>query len=96
MLVVVNTASPASASIAARYLRAREIPAEHVVRVTTTTDDEIDRSQYERQIERPIADWITSHTAQDRILYIVLTKGVPLRIGGTPAVREPSPASIPS
>ena len=83
VLVVVNTASAVSAPIAARYLRARLIPAEQVVRLTTAVGDEIERAQYERQIERPIADWITSHDAQDRILYIVLIKGVPLRISGT-------------
>lgn len=83
VLVVVNTASAASAPIAARYLRSRAIPADQVVRLTTAVGDEIDRAQYEQQIERPIADWLTSHDAQDRILYIVLIKGVPLRISGT-------------
>ena len=38
---------------------------------------------YESQIERPIAEWLTTHSAQDRILYIVLAKDVPLRIAGT-------------
>ena len=51
--------------------------------------------QYERQIERPIAEWITSHAAQDRILYIVLIKGVPLRIAGTPG-RQGTVASVDS
>jgi uncharacterized protein (TIGR03790 family) len=95
VLVVVNTASVSAAPIAARYVRARAIPAEQVVRVTTSTGDEIERAQYERQIERPIADWITSHDAQDRILYIVLIKGVPLRISGTPG-RQGTTASVDS
>src|SRR5439155_18053932 len=38
---------------------------------------------YQRQIESPIAAWLSAHAAQDRILYIVLTKDVPLRIAGT-------------
>jgi uncharacterized protein (TIGR03790 family) len=95
VLVVVNTASPVSAPIAARYLRARAIPAEHVVRLTTGVDDEIERAQYERQIERPIAEWIAGHDAQDRILYIVLIKGVPLRITGTTG-RQGTLASVDS
>lgn len=95
VLVVVNTASPASTRIAARYVRARAVPDEHVVRLTTGVDEEIERSQYERQIERPIAEWLAGRAAQDRILYIVLTKGVPLRIGGT-AGRNGTLASVDS
>src|SRR5262249_10005392 len=34
-------------------------------------------------IERAVARWLQSRGAQDRILYLVLTKDVPLRIGGT-------------
>jgi uncharacterized protein (TIGR03790 family) len=95
VLVVVNTASAVAAPIAARYVRARTIAPDDVVRLTTATSEEIDRAQYERQIERPIAEWITSHAAQDRILYIVLIKGVPLRIAGTPG-RQGTLASVDS
>ena len=95
VLVVVNTASPVSAPIAARYVRARSIPGPNVLRLITTTNEEIDRAQYERQIERPIAEWLTSHAAQDRILYVVLIKGVPLRIAGTPG-RQGTLASVDS
>jgi uncharacterized protein (TIGR03790 family) len=95
VLVVLNTASPVSASIAARYARARAIPADNVVRLTTSSDETIDRSQYERQIERPIAEWIAGHAAQDRILYIVLIKGIPLRINGSTG-RQGTMASVDS
>jgi uncharacterized protein (TIGR03790 family) len=95
VLVVVNTASAVAAPIAARYIRARAIAADDMVRLTTATSEEIDRAQYERQIERPIAEWITSHAAQDRILYIVLIKGVPLRIAGTTG-RQGTLASVDS
>ena len=40
-------------------------------------------SDYVRTIEEPIADWLMAHRLQDQILYIVLTKGIPLRIDGT-------------
>ena len=43
VLVVVNTASPLSASIAARYMRARAVPPENLVSLKTGTGDEIDR-----------------------------------------------------
>jgi uncharacterized protein (TIGR03790 family) len=95
VLVVVNSASATSMAIAARYLRARAVPADQVVRLTTSVGEEIDRAQYEQQIERPIADWLTSRAAQDRILYIVLIKGVPLRISGTTG-RNGTQASVDS
>ena len=83
VLVVYNDAVPGSARIAERYAERREVPAEQRLRVTTVTTDEITRPDFERQIQAPIADWLQRHQAQDRILYIVLTKGMPLRIGGT-------------
>jgi uncharacterized protein (TIGR03790 family) len=83
VLLVVNTGSAVSARVAARYVHTRAIPPENVVRLKTDTDDEITREQYEREIEQPISQWITRQSAEDRILYIVLTKGMPLRIRGT-------------
>ena len=45
--------------------------------------DEVSRADYEVQIERPIARWIARHGAYDRILYIVLVRGIPLRVTGS-------------
>lgn len=45
--------------------------------------DEITRGEYERRIEGPIAQWIHRAGAQDRILFIVVAKGIPLRITGS-------------
>jgi uncharacterized protein (TIGR03790 family) len=83
VLVVANEASPASLTIAGRYLDRRGIPADQLVRIKTSTVDEISRADFEAKIQGPIADWLSKNAAQDRILYIVLTKGVPLRIQGT-------------
>ena len=83
VLVVLNEASEVSGRVAAHYARLRNIPAENIVRLRTDASDDITRAQYEGEIERPIGDWLNRHAAQDRILYIVLTKGIPLRIRGT-------------
>ena len=83
VLVVVNEASPDSARIAEHYARVRGVPADQVVRIKLDVADEIERPVFEAQIQSPIAAWLREHSAQDRILYIVLTKGVPLRIKGT-------------
>jgi uncharacterized protein (TIGR03790 family) len=95
VLVVINEASEVSGRVAAHYARARNIPAENIFRLRTDASDEITRAQYEGEIERPIGEWLTRHAAQDRILYIVLTKGMPLRIRGT-AGRRGTTASVDS
>ena len=83
VLVVVNELSPESQEIASYYAKVRQIPAENVVRVRTAVADEIERRRYELDIEVPILNHITSSSAHDRILYLVLTKGIPLRVRGT-------------
>ena len=83
VLVAVEATNPMSERIAAHYVRARRIPAENVVALRTGGTDEVTRAQYEEQIEAPIAAWIRRHAMHDQIFYIVLTKGVALRISGS-------------
>ncbi len=84
VLLVVNGASADSERIATHYARTRGVPQTQVLRLTTdATADEIPRDAYDAQIQVPIADWLRRNSAQDRILYIVLTKGIPLRVRGT-------------
>jgi uncharacterized protein (TIGR03790 family) len=95
VLVVANDASPASRRIADYYAAKRGVPASQVLHLRAPVTDEIDRSTYLRLVEAPIADWLARNSAQDRILYLVLTKDVPLRIGGTSG-REGTVASVDS
>jgi uncharacterized protein (TIGR03790 family) len=83
VLLVVNSASAASDQIGQHYSRARAVPQDNILRLAMDTNEEISRELFERQIQSPIAKWFIQHSAFDRILYIVLTKGVPLRIAGT-------------
>ena len=83
VLVVVNRASTASQEIGSYYVQKRAIPSTQVVQIDTPAVDEVTRPVYLNQIERPIFEWLSANGAQDRILYIVLTKGVPLRVIGT-------------
>jgi uncharacterized protein (TIGR03790 family) len=82
VLVVTNEASPDSLRVAEHYAKRRQIPGTQVIRIRTAVADELARAEFEREIQAPISDWLTKNSAQDRILYIVLTKGVPLRIAG--------------
>ena len=85
--IVVNTASADSARIGEHYARLRGLPASNIVRITASTDEAIDRGAYISTIERPIGNAIARAGLQDRVLYLVLTKGVPLRIAGTTGLK---------
>ena len=83
VLVVANSASRVSVDVADYYMKRRQIPADNLVTVTTSTADQISRLEFDVTIQGPIGAWLRRHSAQDRILFIVLTKGLPLRIAGT-------------
>ena len=83
VLVVANRNAPDSLRVADRYARARGIAQDQVLRLDMPSSEEIEREQFDRAIQTPIATWLYAHAAQDRILYLVLTKGVPLRIRGS-------------
>ena len=83
VLVVVNGQNPDSVRIGEYYAKNRAVPSEQLLRLTTLEPDPpdgIDHAVFEREIQSPIAAWLGRHQAQDRILFIVLTKGIPLRI----------------
>jgi uncharacterized protein (TIGR03790 family) len=83
VLLVVNASSPASAQIGDYYAKARGVPADQIIKLTLPVRDEISQQDYTTLIERPIAAWFAASGAQDRILYLVLTKGVPIRVAGS-------------
>ena len=83
VLLVVNQSSPLSRQIGDYYASRRHIPRTNICRLNATTDEEIGRDVYDKQIAAPIADFLRSHGLQERILYIVTTAGVPLRIKGS-------------
>jgi uncharacterized protein (TIGR03790 family) len=95
VLLVVNAASPESVAVGEHYARARGLAADHVVRVTAPTTETVGRTEFNRAIQEPIERWVWRHGLQDRILYIVLTKGVPIRIAGTGG-RDATLASVDS
>ncbi len=81
--VIINESVPGSLRVGEYYVQRRGIPASNVIRIKTTTEETIERAAYVRTIEEPIAAALAGDQLQDRILYLVLTKGVPLRIAGT-------------
>src|SRR6476661_8327905 len=81
--IVINENSAASQRIGEYYARKHALPAANVIRIKTSTDETVDRLTYLTTIETVIATALTRQDLQDRILYIVLTKGIPLRVAGT-------------
>jgi hypothetical protein len=83
VLVVINHASSASETIGRRCAERRGVPEHNLCVLPLPVDESVKREVYDAQIEQPIWSCIANRQAQDRILYIVLTKDVPIRISGT-------------
>jgi len=83
VLIVVNQASPLSRKIGEYYAERRRVPASNICRLQSTSNEEISRSDYDSQIAKPIQDYLRGHKLTEKVLYIVTTAGVPLKIRGS-------------
>lgn len=97
VVVVANEASPVSVAIAETYVAARGIPRANLLRLRIPVADPLLRSAahetitrefFERRVRDPIRAFLRRRDPQGRILVLVTTKGIPLRI----ARRGPRPA----
>ena len=77
VLVVMNESDTNSVRIAAYYLLARKISRDQLVQIKTSTADDISPEKYKSEIEGPIKAALVKNKNID---YIVLTKGIPLRL----------------
>ena len=82
VLVVVNRRSAASLEIGEYYLHRREVPLANLCTIDTAPEETIGRTVYDNEIESPIERFLKKKGFEEKILYIVLTNGVPLRING--------------
>ena len=83
VLLVVNRQSPLSTRIADYYRPLRGVPAANVCSLDSTTKEEIDWITYQKSVEIPVGACLTKGSLQEKVLYIVLTADIPLRIAGT-------------
>jgi uncharacterized protein (TIGR03790 family) len=98
VLVVANAANADSVKIAEAYAKARDIPPEQILKLENmpaNAPEQIPAQAFQLGIQVPIARWLAKNAAFDRILYIVLTKGIPLRVLGSTG-RNGSVASVDS
>lgn len=82
VLLVTNDASPLSRDISQYYQRARAIPPANVCHLRTETVEAIPRRVY-KSIEQAVVKCLSAPGLGDRIQFLVLTQGVPLRIEST-------------
>ena len=83
VLVVVNGRHPQSAVVAARYRALRGVPDHQVVTLDVEVGDQISRADFVARIEQPLTRWFDTTASHDRITYIVLMPGFPVRVAGT-------------
>jgi uncharacterized protein (TIGR03790 family) len=96
VLLVVNKNVPISRQIADYYRPRRSVPVKNVCTIDTTGNEEIQWGVYEEQIERPIAECLKKAGLVDKVLYIVTTMGVPLKVDGPGSRQLSERASVDS
>lgn len=84
-LLIVNDNSPdISVAIGNYFLAHRSnFDPDNVVHINTAAAETISRANYNDQIKTPIENFISSHGLGGTINYIILTKGIPIRITDT-------------
>jgi uncharacterized protein (TIGR03790 family) len=82
VLIVINQPSDLSRKIGEYYAERRHIPASNICRLNASVDEEISRSDYNDRIANPIQNYLRGHNLTEKVLYIVTTAGVPLKVRG--------------
>ena len=83
VLVVVNGNSAISREIGRYYSSKRKIPTRNLCRIQAPERETIDRDEYNRLIAAPVSKCLQTQGLVEKVLYIVITQGVPLRVSGT-------------
>src|SRR5262249_42730494 len=78
------------------YAQRRGIPPKNICHMRTSTDEEVPREVYDREIARPVAACLSRGQLTEQILYIATTSGVPLRVSGTMKTTDGDVAAVDS
>ena len=79
VLVVANISSPASLEISEYYRRRRGLSLAQLVKIDVSTSENVSPDEYRSYVERPLRRAIARYGS--RVDYVVLTKGIPHKIG---------------
>lgn len=80
VLVIINDKSPVSRAIGVYYAHKRSIPAKNVCHINCTTEEMTINETYRGEIEKPVKEYLAKTGLNKTVDYLVLTKGVPLRL----------------
>lgn len=80
VLVVINDSSPASRQIGAYYVAKRHVAATHVCHLRCPEAEETDEAGFSRDILAPVATALSRPDVTRSVDFLVLTKGIPLRL----------------
>lgn len=83
VLVIINECSRTSKAVGKYYQQKRNLPVQNICYIRCPEAETITRLTYESKIMIPIARYLQDNNLAEQISYIVLTKGIPLRIKGT-------------
>jgi hypothetical protein len=88
VLVVANRNSPVSLRVAQYYMQRRSIPANHLLVLdlpdSSLSFESIAYATYQHQVEKPLREFLQQRQWVYQTRYIVLTRGVPLRVRDVP------------
>ena len=96
LLLVINRNSDISRQIGDYYRPRRSVPLKNVCAISTTAAEEIDWKTYLSEIEEPVAGCLRKGQLVEKVLYIVTTLGVPLKVDGPGAATMAEHASVDS
>ena len=96
VMIVANRKSDVSGRIARYYALKRGLAEDHICWIKIEAEETIDGDAFEFDIEKPVRKCLTSRGLAEKILYLVTTKGVPLRVGRDGAAMKTESASVDS
>lgn len=79
VLIVVNTKHPESLELGKYYAAKRSIHWKYICKIECPPDEVIKEEDYLKLIRQPIRDFLTRSGLKNKIDYIVLTRGIPIR-----------------
>jgi uncharacterized protein (TIGR03790 family) len=82
VLILVNDRVPESVSVGQYYAAKRNIPAANILHLKTGATEQISQEEFDDQIEKPVRKFLDAGggAMRKKILYIVPTYGVPVKI----------------
>ncbi len=80
VVVIATRRSPDSVSIAQYYAQKRRLPNTHIFTIDCVPQEEVALAEYRDTIERPVMNLLRERKLEESVDYLVLTKGIPLRI----------------